>query len=60
MASSVSQERLLERKPQGPVGQFGEVKAVPHDIISPFSGNSTVSWRALRILGCRLYPRNTN
>ena len=59
MASTLSQERLLERKPQVPL--FGpsvssgrniskEVKAVPHNISSPFSGNSTVSQRALRIL----------
>lgn len=27
-----------------------EVKAVPHDVSSPFSGNSMVSRRALRIL----------
>lgn len=58
MAPSVSQERLLERKPQVPVGRSvgsgrnisKEVKAVPHDISSPFSGNSMVSRRALGIL----------
>ena len=59
MAPSVSQERLLERKPQVLVGRSvgwsvssgiiisKEVKAVPHDISIPFSGNSTVSQRAL-------------
>lgn len=62
MASSVSQERLVERKPQVPVGRLvsqsvssgrnisKEVKAMPHDISSPFSENSTVSRRALGIL----------
>ncbi len=58
MAPSGSQERLLERKPQIPVGRLvssgrnisKEVKAMPHDISSPFSENSTVSRRALGIL----------
>ena len=58
MAPSVSQERLLERKPQilfgRPVSQFKGniskvVKAEPHDISSPFSGNFTVWQRALGI-----------
>ena len=57
MAPSVTQERLLESKPQVPVGRsvsWGrniskEEKAVPHDISSPFSGNSTVCRRALGI-----------
>ena len=58
MAPSVSQERLLERKPQVPVGRSvssgrnisKEVKAVPHVISSLFSGDSMVSRRGLRIL----------
>ena len=59
MAPSVSQERLLERKPQVrsvcqlvSLGRniIKEVNAVPHDISSPFSGNSTVSPSALGIL----------